>query len=984
MKFFRRHIIVTFIIMVLAVAAISGAASARTAWREPGNTDLNIQNGGVLLSSAAGLYYSDNGIWLMSDDEETKISSDDASNLNLMDGVLYYTVGAQIRSMPSGGGESSAVYTHGGEIGQMYITGSGTAIFTAGGSAYEYDLAAGSLAVISDVSGIVGVIPTRWGSIFITGELFDRAVCAGGRQLITSVTSCYTDSGYLVLLIDGENYQVEITELFGSYDSGDLKPFSLHGSISIDELLDIDEASYVYDESLYDDAQISAMQGVTASAFSSTPLSYELNLTEGQQNIVKRARQLHEIEWTPLEDRWQWNYRGTFYAGTTYTGAPYGQPVNTGYIGYAISLDGFLNAVNDSGSKFYEAYSTYNCIAPYYSIDCSGFVSYSWGLTNRSTTSSIPYVAEKVGDQSVYSIQVGDCLNASHHAVIISAVRYDINGNITSIDVMEQTPVITKYTRYGEGGSATLAKFQSYYLDNGYTIYRYSGRDSVQYEHSCAVPIDSDYCAGCAAAAPTASCKGFSGGKTVTLSHRDYSAVIYYTTNGSDPLLYGTMYTGAITVTKTTLIRAVAVTSGIASSFELKYSVKVEKMATPVAAVSEGAYLGVVIASGSKIVLSSESSGATIYYTTDGSTPTTSSKKYTGAFAITQDTVIKAYAVAEGMLDSDVATIRFTIGTQYTVTATSGTGGSISPSGATNVISSASMMFEITPDKGYVISNVTVDGVGVGAVSTYTLSNITSNKTVTATFRLNTNLPFTDVAATSWYYDAVGYAYVNSLFKGTSGSTFSPEMSMKRGMFVTVLGRLAGIPEMQGTIGLVAGDSVRVRSGPNTDSAIVTIYDKYAPVQVLSETNGWYEVQNGSVHGYIRGDLILVYSGQATDLDTSLYYSSFVQWAYLTGLTDGLAGSTFRAEEEITREDMCLMLYNYMTVYGKQLPETVTQTSFSDERSINSNAVTAVYTLQRSGIIDGMGDGTFSPKGTATRAQVAQVFMKFLSLLSAG
>ena len=80
--------------------------------------------------------------------------------------------------------------------------------------------------------------------------------------------------------------------------------------------------------------------------------------SQGQKNIVLRARQLIELKWTPLSDRWQWGYQGTFVGGKTYIGAPYGQPVYTGYIGYAVDLDGFVAATENNTALFIPATAT--------------------------------------------------------------------------------------------------------------------------------------------------------------------------------------------------------------------------------------------------------------------------------------------------------------------------------------------------------------------------------------------------------------------------------------------------------------------------------------------------------------------------------------------------------------------------------------------------------------------------------------------------
>ena len=112
------------------------------------------------------------------------------------------------------------------------------------------------------------------------------------------------------------------------------------------------------------------------------------------------------------------------------------------------------------------------------------------------------------------------------------------------------------------------------------------------------------------------------------------------------------------------------------------------------------------------------------------------------------------------------------------------------------------------------------------------------------------------------------------------------------------------------------------------------------------------------------------------------YYNGYAQWAYLTGILDGAASGTFNGESAISREDMALLLYNYYVTYGVTLPKDQDKTTFSDDSSISSSAKrTAVYALQQAGVINGMGDGTYAPQSSATRAQVAQIFMNFVTVV---
>ncbi|MGE4354591.1 MAG: S-layer homology domain-containing protein [Oscillospiraceae bacterium] len=469
--------------------------------------------------------------------------------------------------------------------------------------------------------------------------------------------------------------------------------------------------------------------------FSVSAYAYSPEISQGQENIVKRARQLYEIKWTPLEDIYQWDYSGVFKAGVTYSGVPYGQPVsNNGYIGWDISLEDFLDAVSDSTSEFYTSYSWYNEIAPYYSCDCSGFVSYAWQMSQRLNTTTLPNYAAKVSWQNVNAMEVGDVLNkTAYHAVLVSAIDLNTDGKVVGVEIMEQTPVITTLTGYGTLGSKSMTTFQSRYFDSGYVLYRNPNRDSVTYTYSSAVSIDGD--------------------------------------------------------------------------------------------------------SGS-------------------------------------------------------------------------------------------------------------------------------------------SLPFTDVSWRAWYRSAVSFVYQSSLFHGTSSSTFSPEIQMTRGMFVTVLGRLAGLSDdYSGNVGIINGTEVRLRAQANTWSTILGYFDNNTPVNILGKDGSWYKVSIQGQTGWIRGDLLRIYDGEITDLAEGQYYTNYVKWASLVGIA-GANGGNFRADNCILRQDMAVMLYNYAKAYGLSLPQAGSS-YFTDDSTISSYADDAVYALKSTGIISGMGDGSFNPLGNATRAQVAQIFLNF-------
>lgn len=964
--------------------ALSFAAS--DGWTEHGNSSLNIINGGVMLTQDDVFYYSENGIWRETVSGSVKLSDDEGKNLNLADGKLWYTLeDGTVCNMPESGGESRIVFSFGKHIKQLYVIGD-TLRFISGGECYYYDLNTGACERRYSVSDAMSLIPTQYGDVFLCGEVFDYDLYAGDSLLLSCVTGAYSDSGYLAVNKDGENYQIALERLFSGFNAAsDMQPFDIHGGESVAVLFSCDDDGCAVCDANAEEYYASLMDngedGDITEPVEEEPLIPVVS--DGQRNIVKRARQLHEIAWTPLADRTQWGYRGVFSAGVTVTGIAYGQPVNNaGYVGYNISLDDYAAAVADNTSKFYSGYSTYNKIAPYYSCDCSGFVSYSWGLPVRHTTYNWASIAAKVSDQSIYSLQVGDALNHStSHIVLVADVGYNDEGEVISATIMEQTPVKTKLTTYGSGGQYPLSRIQSYYLSGGYALYRYEDRDNVVYTHSCAVPIDGDYCADCKNTVPGISISAAIGSKTAALSHTGSGVTIYYTLDGTEPTTSSRVYSGPITVTTTTTLKAKAVGGQFGDGNVLTYKISIPPVETPTASVTSGLSNGEYIQKGGKVTLSSATSGATLYYTTDGSTPTISSTKYTGPITINENTTIKVLGQAPGCTDSEIAVISYKIGTVYTITASAGSGGTVTPSGAESVIQTGSKTYTIKPNSGYAIDNVVVDGVSQGKISNYTFSDVSANHTISASFVVSTTIPFTDVSTSAWYYNAVCFAYGNSLFNGTSETTFSPESTMTRGMFITVLGRMAGVEEFTSDVGILTGSDVRMRSEPNTNCTIVATTKKYDAVKVLGSTSSggytWYNVSYGGKTGYIRGDFLSVYSGGLSDLKSGQYYTGYVQWAYQSGILSGMASTAISADSNITREEMALLLYNYASKYGISLPKTNTAQSFTDSWNISSAASAAVTALQQAGVINGMGDGTFAPKSTATRGQVAKIFMEF-------
>ena len=184
---------------------------------------------------------------------------------------------------------------------------------------------------------------------------------------------------------------------------------------------------------------------------------------------------------------------------------------------------------------------------------------------------------------------------------------------------------------------------------------------------------------------------------------------------------------------------------------------------------------------------------------------------------------------------------------------------------------------------------------------------------------------FTDMQD-HWAKEYVDFVVERGLFNGVSDTEFSPNTSMTRGMFVTAVGRLAGV-------GAEGEDSESEDAGSGTTDF--------------------------------------------TDVSADSWYAPYVAWAAENGIVSGTTDTTFEPDRAITRQEMATLLSRYAEFAKIELTEGDTVT-FTDSDEISDYAKAAVEAMASAGLIQGMGDGTFAPRQTATRAEVATLLARFM------
>ena len=251
--------------------------------------------------------------------------------------------------------------------------------------------------------------------------------------------------------------------------------------------------------------------------------------------------------------------------------------------------------------------------------------------------------------------------------------------------------------------------------------------------------------------------------------------------------------------------------------------------------------------------------------------------------------------------------------TYHTIRAISGLNGSISPSGWTSVRHGWDQTFAITPDKGYAVAKVLVDGKSVGSVKSYTFKNVTKDHTIEVVFMKANGNPqtgvFVDVPEGSYYEEAVDWAVEKGITTGTGNNYFTPDGICTRAQAVTFLWRVAGSPTPK-TEAMVFEDVLdgsyyyeavlwAVENGITVGTSATTFSPELTCSRAHIVTFLWRAANSPSVKT----------ANPFTDVAADAYYIDAVLWAVKHKITVGTTLSTFSPDEGCTRAQIVTFLY---------------------------------------------------------------------------
>ena len=253
--------------------------------------------------------------------------------------------------------------------------------------------------------------------------------------------------------------------------------------------------------------------------------------------------------------------------------------------------------------------------------------------------------------------------------------------------------------------------------------------------------------------------------------------------------------------------------------------------------------------------------------------------------------------------------------TYHTIKATAGTNGSISPSGWTSVRDGRDQTFTITPDKGYAVAKVLVDGKSVGAVKSYTFKNVTKDHTIEAIFMKSNGNPqtgvFVDVAEGSYYEEAIDWAVEKGITNGVSSNMFAPNDPCTRAQIVTFLWRAAGspAPKSMSSFTDVPADAFYAKAVAwAVENGITsgTGEGKFSPNATCTRAQSVTFLYRAS------GSPAVSDKAEFSDVSTTAFYADAVAWAAKKGITTGIGGGLFGSDNDCTRGQIVTFLWRAM------------------------------------------------------------------------
>lgn len=250
----------------------------------------------------------------------------------------------------------------------------------------------------------------------------------------------------------------------------------------------------------------------------------------------------------------------------------------------------------------------------------------------------------------------------------------------------------------------------------------------------------------------------------------------------------------------------------------------------------------------------------------------------------------------------------------FTIQATAGENGSVTPAGKITVREGQTQVFTFTPNAGYTVDKVLVDGENVGVVTSYTFKYVTKDHTIEVVFAKSgeTSGKFVDVPKSSYYEEAVNWAAENDIVSGVSSDRFDPDGPCTRAQAMTLLWRISGRPAPKSTV----HSFTDVKPGSYYEQAVLwgvengiivgTSSTTFSPDAICTRAHAVALLYRAAGNPAVSG------TARFSDVAPNAYYASAVAWAEMKGITTGIGGGLFGSDNHCTRAQIVTFLWRAM------------------------------------------------------------------------
>lgn len=251
----------------------------------------------------------------------------------------------------------------------------------------------------------------------------------------------------------------------------------------------------------------------------------------------------------------------------------------------------------------------------------------------------------------------------------------------------------------------------------------------------------------------------------------------------------------------------------------------------------------------------------------------------------------------------------------YTINASAGEGGTISPDGDTQIEEGNSQKYTMKANEGYEIKDVLVDGVSQGAVASYTFEDIRSDHTIEAVFQKKAVQTFKDVPPSYAFYKEIEWASANKIVSGYDDGTFRPQGECKRKQIVAFLWRLKGTPAP-------ASLEPRFKDVNTKTSFYKAIYWASENNIVLGFGDKTFRPDDTCTRGQVVAFLWRIAgrpspkttNGKFSDVPKANSFYKAILWASENGIVKGYSDGTFRPDQNCTRGQIVTFIYRYVNL----------------------------------------------------------------------